>query len=60
MHELEERTGGEFEWDQMGQDLEAPYEIEVGQDGKTWLLRSPLQGCAGKIFKAWGGGASVG
>lgn len=54
MHELKERTGGEFEWDQMRQDLEALYEIEVEQDGKTWLLRSPLQGCAGKIFKACG------
>jgi hypothetical protein len=54
MHELKARTGGEFEWDEMRQDLEALYEIEVEQDGKTWLLRSPLQGCAGKIFKACG------
>jgi hypothetical protein len=54
MHEIKARTGGEFEWNQMRQDLEALYEIEVEQDGKTWLLRSPLQGCAGKIFKACG------
>ncbi len=54
MHELKVRTGGAFEWEEIKQDLEALYEIEVVQDGKTWLLRSPLQGCAGKVFKAVG------
>lgn len=54
MHELKARTEGAFEWDQMKQDLEALYEVEVEQDGKTWFLRSPLQRIAGKIFKAVG------
>jgi len=54
MHELKTRTGGAFEWDEMKRDLEALYEVEVEQDGKAWLLRSPLRGCAGKIFKACG------
>lgn len=54
MHEFKARTGVEFEWDQMMQDLEALYEIEVEQDKKAWLLHNPLQGCAGKIFKAYG------
>jgi len=35
-------------------DLEALYEVEVDQDGKLWYLRSPLQGVAGKVFKAAG------
>ena len=54
MHELKARTGGAFEWDEMKQDLEALYEVEVEQDGKAWLLRSPLQGIAGQVFKAVG------
>ena len=54
MHELKTRTGGAFEWDEMKRDLEALYEVEVEQDGKTWFLRSPLKGGAGKIFKAVG------
>ena len=54
MHELKARTGGAFEWDEMMRDLEALYEVEVDQDGKTWLLRSPLQGVAGQVFKAVG------
>ncbi|MBC7246783.1 MAG: hypothetical protein H5T73_03255 [Actinobacteria bacterium] len=32
--------------------LEALYKVEVEQDGKTCILRSPLQGCAGQAFKA--------
>jgi len=54
MHELTARTGGAFEWGEMMRDLGALYEVEVEQDGKTWLLRSPLKGCADKIFKACG------
>jgi transposase len=54
MHELKTRTGGAFEWDQMKRDLEALYEVEVEQDGKTWLLRNPLEGIAGQVFKAIG------
>ncbi|MBC7248314.1 MAG: transposase, partial [Actinobacteria bacterium] len=39
---------------QLKQDLEAVYEIEVADDGKRWLLRSPLEGVASKVFKAVG------
>ena len=54
MHELKARTEGAFEWEEMKRGLEALYEVEVEQDGKTWLLRSPLQGVTGQIFKAVG------
>jgi transposase len=54
MHELKRRTESQFEWDQVVRDLEALYEVEVDQDGKLWRLRSPLQGIAGKVFKAAG------
>lgn len=54
MHELRRRIDFPYEWKQLKQDLEALYEVEVKQDGKTWLLRSPLQGIAGKAFKAVG------
>jgi len=54
MHELKRRVDFPCEWKQLKQDLEALYEVEVKQDGKTWLLRSPLQGIAGKVFKAAG------
>lgn len=54
MHELERRIDFPCEWKQLKQDLEAPCEIEVKDDGKTWLLRSPLEGVAGKACKAVG------
>ena len=54
MHELKRRVDFPCEWKQLKQDLEAVYEIEVKDDGKTWLLRSPLEGVAGKVFKACG------
>jgi len=54
MHELKRRLSFPCEWKEIRQDLEALYEIEVEQDGKTWILRSPLQGCAGQVFKACG------
>ncbi len=54
MHELRRRIDFPAEWDQIKQDLEALYQVEVNQDGKTWLLRSPLQGIAGKVFRAVG------
>ncbi len=54
MHELRRRIDFPAEWDQIKQDLEALYEVEVEQDGKTWLLRSPLRGVAGKVFRAVG------
>lgn len=54
MHELKRRLGFSCEWRQIKQDLEAVYEIEVADGGRTWLLRSPLEGVAGKVFKAVG------
>jgi hypothetical protein len=54
MHELKRRVDFPYEWKQLKQDLEAVYEIEVADDGKRWLLRSPLEGIAGKVFKAVG------
>ncbi len=54
MHELKRRLDFPCEWKHIKQDLEALYEVEVEQDGKTWLLRSPLEGVAGKVFKACG------
>ena len=54
MHELKRRVNFPCEWKQLKQDLEAVYEIEVADDGKRWLLRSPFEGIAGKVFKAVG------
>ena len=54
MHELRRRIYFPYEWKQLKQDLEALYEIEVREDGNNWLLRSPLEGIAGKVFKATG------
>jgi len=54
MHELKRRVDFPYEWKQLKQDLEAVYEIEVISNGVTWLLRSPLEGVAGKVFKACG------
>jgi len=54
MHELKRRIDFPAEWDEIRQDLDALYEVEVRQDNRTWLLRSPLQGVAGKVFKAVG------
>ena len=54
MHELKRRVDFPCEWKQLKQDLEAVYEIEVADDGNRWLLRSPLEGVAGKVFKAVG------
>lgn len=54
MHELKKRIDFPAEWDQIRQDLDALYEVEVESDGKTFLLRSPLQGICGNVFKAVG------
>ncbi|MEM1874973.1 MAG: hypothetical protein QXP51_05225, partial [Candidatus Hadarchaeales archaeon] len=54
MHELKKRLGFPCERKQLKQDLEAVYEIKVADGGKRWLLRSPLEGVAGKAFKAVG------
>jgi len=54
MHELKKRIEFSAEWDEVRQDLDALYEVEVENDGKTFLLRSPLQGICSKVFKAVG------
>lgn len=54
MHELKKRIDFPCEWDQIRQDLDALYEIEVESGGKTFLLRSPLPGVSGKVFRAVG------
>lgn len=54
MKELKSRLDAPLEWDEIRQDLDALYEVEVVQDNKVFLLRSPLQGVASKLFKAVG------
>ena len=50
---LEER-GHEFEWADVIGDLDRLQMVEVGQDGKRFLLRSEVQGPCGKVFQAVG------
>src|SRR5512135_1749828 len=50
---LEER-GHEFEWADVIHDLDRLQMVEVGQDGKRFLLRSEVQGTCGKVFQAVG------
>lgn len=54
MHELNQRMNFSAEWEEIRQDLDALYEVEVKDDEKTWRLRSPLQGVAGKVFQGVG------
>ena len=55
--ELEDRlaaVGLKPEWHELLADLDRLQEIEVEQDGKRFILRSPLTGVAGKAFQAVG------
>jgi len=54
MHELKARIDFPAEWDEIRADLDALYEVEVESDGRTYLLRSKLQGICGKVLKAAG------
>lgn len=54
MKELMRRINGKVEWEEMKQDMDALYEVELEQQGKRYLLRSPLQGLCGKILKEVG------
>lgn len=54
MHELKRRIDFPCEWDEIRQDLDALYQVEVKQNGRTWILRNPLQGVAGKVLRACG------
>jgi hypothetical protein len=55
--ELEERlTAARLkpEWRELLTDLDRLQEIEVEQDGKHFILRTPVTGVAGKAFQAVG------
>jgi len=57
MHELKERLrkrGDQLEWADILRDLEALEKVEVRHNGKSYLLRTPLQGVCGKVFQAVG------
>ena len=42
------------EWGQLLRDLDRLQEIETEQDGKRFLLRTPVTGDVGHVFKAVG------
>ena len=46
--------GWKAEWQEVRQDLEALSEVRVRDGDQTYLLRSPLQGVAGKVLQAVG------
>ena len=55
--ELEDRLhrhGIAAEWGDILRDLDRLQEIELEQDGKRFLLRTPTTGVAGKLFQAVG------
>ena len=55
--ELEERLQAariKPEWRELLADLDRLQEIEVEQDGKRFILRTPVTGVAGKVFQAVG------
>lgn len=54
MKELQRRMDFKAGWEEIRQDIEALHEVEVEQEGKRYLLRSPLQGIFGKLLKAVG------
>ena len=39
------------EWDDVRRDLDRLQEVEVEQDGKRFILRTPTTGTAGKLFQ---------
>jgi hypothetical protein len=56
--ELENRLArkghGDIEWADVTRDLDRLEEVEIGKDGKRFLLRSQTTGSAGKVFQAAG------
>src|SRR5918996_314176 len=42
------------EWGEVLRDLDRLQEVEVAQDGKRFILRTPVTGCAGKLFQTLG------
>jgi hypothetical protein len=56
-HELQARLearGHDLEWAEVLEDLERVQYVEVEHGGKRFLLRSELQGTAGRVFQAAG------
>lgn len=49
-----EARGHRFEWADVMRDLERVQYVEVKQQGKHYLLRSELQGTAGRVFQSAG------
>jgi hypothetical protein len=47
-------TGLTPEWAEVLRDLDRLQETEVEQDGKRFVLRTPVTGCAGKLFQILG------
>jgi hypothetical protein len=55
--ELEDRLSAarlKPEWNQLLADLDRLQEVEAEQDGKRFILRTPVTGVAGKVFQAVG------
>ena len=55
--ELDERCAAKGFWPEWGDvvlDLERLQEVDVAQDGKRFILRTPVVGCAGQLFQAAG------
>jgi hypothetical protein len=46
--------GFQPEWDEVRRDLDRLQEVVVEQDGKRFILRTPVVGCAGKLFQTLG------
>lgn len=46
--------GWNLEWNDIRHDLQSLNEVEVREAGDTYLLRTPLQGVAGKVLQAVG------
>ena len=46
--------GWDLEWNDIRRDLEALAEVEVREGEERYLLRTPLQGVAGKVLQAVG------
>jgi hypothetical protein len=46
--------GFQPEWDEVRRDLDRLQEVEVAQDGKRFVLRTPVTGGAGKLFQTLG------
>jgi hypothetical protein len=47
-------AGLDPEWAEVLRDLDRLQKVEVTQDGKRFVLRTPVTGCAGKLFQTLG------